>query len=125
MIAIFGCVLAIWFVLSISAQLSVSVLPRAIRLHKLLKPADPLGLIPRWTFFAPNPGIYDNHLLFRTGPTIDSLGDWREIEIICRPVFGSFIWNQRKRQRKAFTDNVFMLLRELDFCVRNKRAIAI
>lgn len=125
MTILLGCTLTAWFLLSITAQLPLKVFPRVPWVRRFLKPVDPFGLIPRWTFFAPNPGIHDHHLLFRAGPDDSHFSPWREFDLISNSSLLRFVWNPLKRERKCFSDNVSTLLRELRFCVINKRPQAI
>ena len=104
-----GAFFALWFVLSIGFQ----VRPIASRLGRY----DRLGLLPRWTFFAPNPGIYDHHIIFRecdpsVDPTVvqleggDALTPWRELDGLCTGNNVPLIWNPQRRVTKTITDVV-------------------
>ena len=82
-------ILTIWFVLSALNQID----PISTR----LAPYDPLGLLPRWTFFAPHPGIYDYHLLYRECASVETplgtpamveaaktlVGPWMQVPDLC------------------------------------------
>jgi hypothetical protein len=67
-----------------------------------IKSRDYFAMIPSWSFFAPNPGTNDLHLLYR-----DQFGDgevtpWRQVRIPTGPA--RFVWNPSKRLQKGITD---------------------
>jgi hypothetical protein len=69
------------------------------------------GLIPTWTFFAPNPGMTDYHLLYRDRLADGSFDNWRQVELKgsengCRLA----LWNPTKRKHKALSDTVSALI---------------
>jgi hypothetical protein len=71
------------------AWFSLSVLHQVRLFSSKMGRFDPLGLLPRWTFFAPNPGIYDYHIVYREvndgdGSDLnpDTSNSWRHIQII-------------------------------------------
>src|ERR1044072_6803482 len=88
-----------WFLLSILNQFGFSWLDK-IRGH------DHFSLLPLWTFFAPNPGQSDYHLVYRDKKADGSLTDWREIEITEQSKPFCFIWNPEKRSKKVLSDVV-------------------
>jgi hypothetical protein len=106
-----AAILVIWLVLSALNQIN----PISTR----LAPYDPLGLLPRWTFFAPHPGIYDYHLLYRECESLDAqlgtlqmveaakhlVGPWMQIPDIC-PGSTQLCWNPQRRVTKTITDIV-------------------
>src|SRR6185437_2664612 len=101
-----------WFVLSALNQIN----PISAR----LAPYDPLGLLPRWTFFAPHPGIYDYHLLYRECDSLetplrtvqmvdaakDRLSPWMQVPDICPGSSRFMLWNAQRRVTKTITDIV-------------------
>ena len=89
--------LTIWFLLSAINQLFHG---RAI---KKIKARDLFSLIPIWTFFAPNPGTTDYHLLYRDRSIDGSLSPWREMEGP-QAGAGKALWNPHKRVRKSVHD---------------------
>ncbi len=107
-----AAILVIWFVLSTLNQID----PISTR----LAPYDPLGLLPRWTFFAPHPGIYDYHLLYRecesvatplgTPAMLDAakhlVGPWEQLPDICPGSSRFMLWNPQRRVTKTITDIV-------------------
>jgi hypothetical protein len=101
-VIVVGALLAAWLVLSAVAQFPG-------RLVTALQTHDPFRLLPKWTFFAPNPGCTDYHLVYRdfTGETP---GQWREVPVIPRRDRWMWLWNPRKRFSKAVTDCTQSLL---------------
>lgn len=91
--------LAIWLAISVLAQFD-SAPTRAIKRHDLF------SLLPRWSFFAPRPGVYDYHLLYRDLRSDGTLGAWREIPLADERTIGGALWNPEKRCRKALSDTV-------------------
>lgn len=105
-------ILAIWFVLSALNQID----PISTR----LAPYDPLGLLPRWTFFAPHPGIYDYHLLYRECASVETplgtpamveaartlVGPWMQVPDLCPGSSPFMLWNPQRRVTKTITDIV-------------------
>ena len=78
-----------------------------------------LGLIPIWTFFAPNPGMTDYYLLYRDRLPDGSLDNWRKVDLKkSENGLRLALWNPTKRKHKALTDMVSALTR-----VANHRAI--
>lgn len=74
------------------------------KLSSWLKKFDTFSLIPLWTFFAPNPGTKDYHLLYREKSRNGEVSDWIEIDIQENRRFWSFLWNPRKRTKKVLSD---------------------
>jgi len=61
--------------------------------------------IPRWTFFAPNPGIHDYHLLYRYQFQGGAVGLWRQVaQLTRRRTKYAVLWNPEKRVNKVLTD---------------------
>ena len=110
--AALALILAVWFVLSALNQIN----PISARLG----PYDPLGLLPRWTFFAPHPGIYDYHLLYRECESLETqlgtmemveaakhlVGPWTQVPAICPGSARFMLWNPQRRVTKTITDIV-------------------
>ena len=100
---IVAALLALWFTVSVIGQFD-SELARRLRSH------DHFSLIPRWTFFAPRPGVTDYHLLYQ-GFQHETDFAWREVALSePRTLFGA-IWNPQKRNRKALGDSVRAFVR--------------
>ena len=94
---------SVWYLLSIVCQLS-NPFTKAIRRK------DWFSLIPQWTFFAPNPGTKDYHLLYRDMSKTDITSDWEEIEITETRHWWSFVWNPEKRKKKILSDVIQNLI---------------
>jgi hypothetical protein len=77
-----------------------------------LKAVDIFGLVPTWTFFAPNPGMTDYYLLYRDRLPDGSFDNWRKVELKgSENGFRLALWNPTKRKHKALTDMVSTLIR--------------
>lgn len=92
-------VFGLWFLFSITWQFE-----RCRERSRLLRRINFLNLLPIWTFFAPNPGIYDTHVVFRDKLADGSLTMWQEVPLleIRRPFH--CIWNPLKRRSKLVAD---------------------
>lgn len=93
LIVLFGA----WWVLSAVAQL-----PTAF--SSWLQSLDVVNVIPRWNFFAPSPGTYDVHVLYRDRLQDGSVTDWHEIPAEVPPRFINPLWNPGRRHNKAVFD---------------------
>ena len=77
-----------------------------------LRAVDVFGLIPIWTFFAPNPGMTDYYLLYRDRLPDGSFDNWRKVEFKeSENGFRLALWNPTKRKHKALSDMVSSLIR--------------
>lgn len=91
----------LWLGTTLLAQFRL-VLPLTSRL-------DGLHLIPRWTFFAPNPGVRDHHLVLRDRLADGRLTRWKSVPVYpARPRF-AWLWNPHKRASKVLSDAIFAL----------------
>lgn len=100
--------LGFWFVASIFGQFN-AVSVRKAR-FQWLRRYDILGLVPTWTFFAPNPATTDYHFLYRDRLADGTVTPWTEIVRVHDRRWWHIVWNPNKRRRKVFTDIVAMLL---------------
>lgn len=77
-----------------------------------LRALDIFGLLPVWTFFAPNPGMTDFYLLYRDRLPDGSLDNWKKVDLK-RSENGLrlALWNPAKRRQKALSDLISMLAR--------------
>jgi hypothetical protein len=66
-------------------------------------------MIPAWSFFAPNPGTTDLHLLYRDRLVDDSVTCWKEV--VPRSTWLRFCWNPTKRLQKGISDMADVLQR--------------
>ena len=79
-------------------------------MEKSIRALDVFGVIPYWNFFAPQPGTWDYSLLYRDRLASGSQTNWREISL-CRPrTAWDWIWNPKKREKKALFDIVTSLM---------------
>jgi hypothetical protein len=74
---------------------------------------DICALVPIWTFFAPNPGDSDTHLLFRDRDQGGRSTCWREVPLAGRRSIVD-LWNPARRIHKAIVDVAFDLSRPDD-----------
>jgi hypothetical protein len=100
--AIIAVVLAAWLVVSILSQFSFKWFER-------VRHRDVFGLLPLWTYFAPNPGQSDYHLVCRDKLADGRLSQWREVEINEPRKWYSLLWNPEKRGKKVLVDAVQVL----------------
>lgn len=63
-----------------------------------------LARLPQWRFFAPNPGVDDTHLLFRSRAADDQWGAWDEFPLTNQAKWLSLFWNPGTRAPKALFD---------------------
>lgn len=69
-----------------------------------LRALDLFGLIPFWNFFAPRPGTWDFHLLYRDQLTDGSITPWREILLTAERRWWHALWHPHRRLKKALFD---------------------
>jgi hypothetical protein len=91
-------IVILWLVVTLLAQ------------HRSFQPFinafNALHVIPRWTFFAPNPGVRDYHLVIRDRWSDGRLTGWKSVPVYSpRPRFG-YLWNPQKRSSKILNDAV-------------------
>ncbi|EFC86707.1 hypothetical protein [Parafrankia sp. EUN1f] len=93
-----GLVFAGWFAASVLNQFALGWWKRIVRY-------DLLGLVPRWTFFAPDPAREDVHIVYRdrSGTT---RGPWRALTTAPPNPWVRWIWNPGRFERKASIDLV-------------------
>ncbi len=93
-----------WSILSVLYQFSFPSM-------RTVKRFDYAGLIPRWTFFAPNPASSDHDVYYRDLLDNDRLTPWQPLLVRRRRVILSLLINLDKRRQKAFSDFVRSLSR--------------
>lgn len=91
-----------WLILTVIAQFR-SISARISRF-------DIFRLIPIWTFFAPNPGVVDYHLVIRDRRRDGSLSNWAGINIASERHSTNIFWNPQKRPKKIILDVVQSLI---------------
>lgn len=97
-----------WFVLTVAGQ-------------KLYRPPHARSrwdrvhaVVPDWRFFAPDPGVYDHHVLTRGVRADGTATPWREITHVEPRRLLHAVWHPRQRAEKATFDVCAELLRFLD-----------
>ncbi|MFD6170238.1 hypothetical protein [Streptomyces coeruleorubidus] len=89
--------LATWLVATAVAQIPEQRFDGLLRRGKMRIPT------PNWRFFGPNPGVKDNHLLYRD--LVDGKpGEWTEVPIVQDRPWYALAWNARNRSPKALFD---------------------
>jgi hypothetical protein len=72
---------------------------------------DAFSLIPRWTFFAPNPGRHDYHVVFREWAEDDDPGEWIELSVDEVDLSRRWLWNPSRYPNKGIADLTAALAR--------------
>jgi hypothetical protein len=65
---------------------------------------DVLRLLPRWTFFAPNPATWDWHVALRDRLQDGTYSEWVEVKVAGPRCALDAIWHPAKRARKILSD---------------------
>jgi hypothetical protein len=86
----------LWLLLTVVAQFDAT--------EKFVGKIDPLQILPRWTFFAPNPGVTDYHLVARLKDKSGAIGMWMAVPMNAPRSRFSFFWNPRNRASKVLND---------------------
>ncbi|WP_147441693.1 hypothetical protein [Mycetocola lacteus] len=103
---VIGAVLVVWVIATVLAQHPDDNNSRVRRL------ARHLGSfwIPNWKFFAPNPGIDDYILYYRTGDSgSDTWNEWRRLFQVKEPQFWEMFYSPTSRRDKGVLDIVTTL----------------
>jgi hypothetical protein len=95
---IVGLLLGFWWIASVIHQFS-------FKWWKKFASHDPLNLLPRWTFFAPNPGRNDYHLVYRDWRE-GQPNHWMELSELKTDLRWRWIWNPPRYPSKAISDLV-------------------
>jgi hypothetical protein len=69
-----------------------------------IRKLDFFYLVPRWTFFAPNPGTFDYHIVYRFRDLNNSITNFKEIDLQREKRFSTGLWNPQRRIGKAVLD---------------------
>ena len=93
-----------WFALTVANQFDYPWV-------QALKAYDFFDLLPKWTFFAPNPGTSDYHLLYRGMDVAGGLSPFKEISLLSRKHLVAAFWNPGQRRKKVLSDLVMDLHR--------------
>lgn len=67
---------------------------------------DVFRILPKWTFFAPNPSVRDCHLVIRDRIPGGRTTPWSEVSVGVERTTVDFIWHPSKRSHKVFSDAV-------------------
>ena len=94
-------VFSVWFLLTIAFQ-------KNNRLSRLTTRFDRFTLIPKWSFFTPDPGASNYHLVYRSRDDETTVSPWSELNLSPRGVLFP-LWNPRKRYREGMIE-LFQLL---------------
>jgi hypothetical protein len=86
-----------WFVATVIKQFRG-------RAARAVQRCDRCSLVPQWTFFAPNPGRSDLHVLYRDVLADSTVTGWSELALAVPRSRWTTLWNPQKRRRKAVSD---------------------
>jgi hypothetical protein len=86
--------------------LAVTTLAQMRRFQPLINSLDGFHLIPRWTFFAPNPGTRDYHLVARERLTDGRTTAWKSVPVYEPRPRLAYFWHPQKRAPKILNDAV-------------------
>lgn len=78
-----------------------------------MRSRDPLSLVPNWRFFAPNPGVHDSHLLYRTLSVDEETSEWIQLPLHQERSARQMIWFPKRRLGKSIFDVGDELVRHL------------
>jgi hypothetical protein len=101
---IVGAVLLLWLICSAVNQFSLKWFSKHVTQY------DHFMLLPRWTFFAPNPGCTDYRLLYRNYDEDERPSEWCEVPVVRRRSLLDALWNPDKRRSKGIYDLVQSLM---------------
>jgi hypothetical protein len=108
-------ILVAWFVASVVHQFRLRWWSRIARF-------DAFNMLPRWSFFAPNPGRHDLHIVYRDWVD-DECGKWTELVVSAVDNRCRWLWNPSRYPRKAISDLTNGLYYELQSSNTEKRMI--
>ena len=103
-VALLAYVLAIWWVISALNQIRAGAL--TLRVRRAL----PVGVVPLWTFFAPNPARADSRLVWREERGC-AWQEWRELHFHFAPPSSRWLFNPTLVLHKAVSDLTAGILR--------------
>lgn len=92
---------ALWLVATLLKQLDFPWARKVVAF-------DVFHILPRWTFFAPNPGTSDYHLVYRKMDAQNNVSEFLEFPFHERNRL-CFLWNPDKRVKKALMDLAIMM----------------
>jgi hypothetical protein len=94
-------VFSVWFLLTFAFQ-------KNNRLSRITTRFDRFTLIPKWSFFTPDPGASNYHFVYRSRDKETSFSPWLELNLSPRGILFP-LWNPRKRYRESMIE-LFQLL---------------
>jgi len=89
-------VFSVWFLLTIAFQ-------KNNRLSRLTTRFDRFRLVPKWSFFTPDPGASNYHFVYRSRDDETSVSPWLELNLSPRGVLYP-LWNPRRRYREGMIE---------------------
>jgi len=102
--AVVAAVLTAWIALTVANQFE-----RGRKFIDGILQLDALALIPSWTFFAPDPGRTDTHVVYREVYEGGTLANWRALRLVSRPTMFGLSHGER-RVAKGIVDQLPELL---------------
>jgi hypothetical protein len=106
-------IFGLWLLISIIWQFQFKSLTT-------FKEFDFIGIFPNWTFFAPNPGTSDYHIVYRLAQNDTVISEWMEIPLISYRTYLNSIWNPEKRKVKLLIDCINALIKTVQKCRKEK-----
>lgn len=97
--------LAVYFIITIGYHFD--------RTNWVVRNFDFFGLVPKWNFFAPTPGVNNLYLLYRLQYEDGTIGEWKALfELDQFRSHWTFIWNPNRRLKKTLFDLIATLIME-------------
>jgi hypothetical protein len=84
--------------------LALTLVYQCDRFGSRISQYDLLHILPRWTFFAPNPAMRDCHIVCRDRLVNGSLSPWTPVRFSPGRTAMDVIWHPGKRPRKVLSD---------------------
>lgn len=118
-----SALLGLWFLATIAKHIPERWLPLGWRGY--LKGGLASLLLPSWNFFAPRPGVYSYHVLYRDRSRDGEMSDWREVNLDRSRAWWCVLWNPAKTVKKAIVDIVLELSQTADIYRERRPLITI
>jgi hypothetical protein len=87
---------------------------------KFLQFVNKFRILPIYTFFSPNPGMVDTHVLYRDSTQDGDLSGWEQTPTVIKRSFYHFIWNPEKRLNKLTVDAISEIKLLNAYCEKKK-----
>jgi len=98
-------ILSFYFLLTIAYHFDTT--------HWVVRNFDFFGLIPKWNFFAPTPGVHNLYLLYRLKYEDENLSHWKALFDLDKfRNLWTCLWNPSRRLKKALFDLIATLVLE-------------